>query len=44
MRREKNLFLRFFYDFEKIFNNNLIVIVNGVNKSVCEIVLEYFLK
>lgn len=39
---EKKKFLRIFYDFEEIFNNNLIVIVNGVNKSVCEIVFEYF--
>lgn len=42
MRREKKPFLRFFYDFEKTFNNNLIVIVKGVNKSACEIALEYF--
>lgn len=39
---EKKKFLRIFYDFEETFNNNLIAIVNGVNKSACEIALEYF--
>lgn len=34
MRREKKPFLRFFYDFEKTFNNSIIEIINDVNKNM----------